>query len=368
MSYDSSVDNAPAAFKAAVSDAIAFFESWFTNPITIHIDVGYGEVGGQALGAGDLGERLTFLDNFSYAQIRNALGAGAMSSDQTTAAGTLPSADPAGGNYWVATAEAKALGLLGASSNVDGYVGCSSTASFAYDPNNRAVPGKSTSSASSSTRFQRCWAGFCSLPGRSAICRTTTGHWISSIIRRRVSAISSARRPGISRSTAATRTSTNFNTKQNGDFGDWVVTARNDAFLAFSNPGVDNAVSPPDLREMNVLGYDFATATVSSGETHSATGIESDIVLSGGTVVVAPAGTSIDAIVESGGYDVISSGGTADATALGGTEFVLAGGWPTAPRSRAVSRLSNPAGSRAVRLSTAAIKSSSPGRSPATRP
>jgi autotransporter passenger strand-loop-strand repeat protein len=153
----------------------------------------------------------------------------------------------------------------------------------------------------------------------------------------------------------------NFNTKQNGDFGDWVVTARNDAFLAFSNPGVDNAVSPPDLREMNVLGYDFATATVSSGETHSATGIESDIVLSGGTVVVAPAGTSIDAIVESGGYDVISSGGTADATALGGTEFVLAGGWPTAPRSRAVSRLSNPAGSRAVRLSTAAIKSSSPG-------
>src|SRR5271166_137241 len=140
ISYDSSVDNAPAAFKAAVADAVAFFESWFTNPITIHIDVGYGEVGGQALGAGDLGESLTSLDNFSYAQIKKRAGSGRDVCRPETAVGTLPSADPADGNYWVATAEAKALGLLGASSSVDGYVGFSSTAPFAYDPNNRAVP------------------------------------------------------------------------------------------------------------------------------------------------------------------------------------------------------------------------------------
>jgi hypothetical protein len=58
ITYDSSVDNAPAAFKAAVADVVAFFESVFTNPITINIDVGYGEVDGQKLGRG-LSERVS---------------------------------------------------------------------------------------------------------------------------------------------------------------------------------------------------------------------------------------------------------------------------------------------------------------------
>jgi hypothetical protein len=54
----------------------------------------------------------------------------------------LPIVDPIGGNYWLSTAEAKALGLLPADSSADGFVGFSSTAPLAYDPNNRAVPGE----------------------------------------------------------------------------------------------------------------------------------------------------------------------------------------------------------------------------------
>jgi autotransporter passenger strand-loop-strand repeat protein len=326
ISYDSSVNNAPAAFKAAVADAVAFFESWFTNPITIKIDVGYDEVDGQALGAGSLGESLIFLDSYSYSQITNALLASAMSADQTTAAGTLPSADPAGGNYWVATAEAKALGLLGASSSVDGYVGFSSSAPFTYDPNNRAVPGEYDFIGVVEHEISE-------VLGRILLVGATIGntpnsygpldlfHYASPGVRDFVGT-----QAGYFSIDGGTTNLDNFNTNPNGDFGDWAATAENDSFLAFGSPGVENAVSPADLREMNILGYDFAIATVSSGETHSATGIESDLVLSGGTVVVTPTGTIIDAIVDAGGYDIISSGGTSDATTLSGIEIVVAGG------------------------------------------
>ena len=43
---------------------------------------------------------------------------------------------------WLATAQAKALGLAGASSSIDGYAGFSDVYPFAYDPNNRAVSGE----------------------------------------------------------------------------------------------------------------------------------------------------------------------------------------------------------------------------------
>ncbi len=47
VSYDASCNNAPAAFKTAVAAVVSYYESQFTNPITISIDVGYGEVDGR---------------------------------------------------------------------------------------------------------------------------------------------------------------------------------------------------------------------------------------------------------------------------------------------------------------------------------
>jgi hypothetical protein len=120
-------------------------------------------VDGQKLGPGTLAESLTFLNDFSYSQIRNALLASAISTDQVGAAGTLPIVDPIGGNYWLSTAEAKALGLLPADSSADGFVGFSSTAPLAYDPNNRAVPGEFdfigiVAHEISEVLGSRCWA------------------------------------------------------------------------------------------------------------------------------------------------------------------------------------------------------------------
>ena len=55
VTYDASVANAPAAFKTDVAAAVQWFQSHFSDPVTININVGYGEVGGQTMGSGALG-------------------------------------------------------------------------------------------------------------------------------------------------------------------------------------------------------------------------------------------------------------------------------------------------------------------------
>src|ERR1700685_536630 len=59
--YDSSVNSAPAAFKTGIQSAVAYLESVITTPITVNIDVGYGEIDGQSLGSDAAGGRGTFL-------------------------------------------------------------------------------------------------------------------------------------------------------------------------------------------------------------------------------------------------------------------------------------------------------------------
>src|ERR1700722_6574110 len=133
--YDSSVSSAPAAFTTGIQAAVAYLESVITTPVTVNIDVGYGEIAGQSLGSNALGESETFLNEYSYSSIT-----GALASVDPTAAASLPASAP--GSMWVATAEAKAIGLDGASTTSDGYAGFSSSFPFAYNPNNRAVSGE----------------------------------------------------------------------------------------------------------------------------------------------------------------------------------------------------------------------------------
>ena len=71
--YDPGVSNAPAAFTADVQSVVNYYESHFSNPITITIDVGYGEVDGQSLGSGALGESITYFGQVSYSQLQSAL-------------------------------------------------------------------------------------------------------------------------------------------------------------------------------------------------------------------------------------------------------------------------------------------------------
>src|ERR1700759_617537 len=112
LSFDSSVNNAPAAFRTVVNAAAAFLQSTFTDNVTVNVTIGYGEVGGLALSSGALGESLTQMRSYSYSQVRTPLNTHASSPDDHTATAHLPLTAPAhAANYSVSTAEAKALGL-----------------------------------------------------------------------------------------------------------------------------------------------------------------------------------------------------------------------------------------------------------------
>ena len=145
VTFDSSTSTAPAGFFTAFNDAIQFYETTFTDPITINLQVGWGKINGQSLSPGNLGQSSTFQQGFySYAQVKSALVNDAQSAADATAVASLPVTDPTGGaNFVMATAEAKTLGLLaGNAAGLDGFVGFSSTASYTFDSNNRAVAGE----------------------------------------------------------------------------------------------------------------------------------------------------------------------------------------------------------------------------------
>ena len=87
--YDASVANAPAGFTQTVANVVAFYESHFSNPVTITIDVGYGEIDGQALQAFALGESQAYMTSVSYAQLQNALVNNANAIGDSAAAASL---------------------------------------------------------------------------------------------------------------------------------------------------------------------------------------------------------------------------------------------------------------------------------------
>ncbi len=263
VTWDTSVANAPAAFKTDVMAVVQYLESEFTDPITININVGYGEVAGQALDAGALGESSAFLSSFSYAQLRNAFIADAKTTNDAAAIATLPATDPISGThkYWITTAEAKALGLLsGSGTSVDGNVGFEAGSNvFDYDNSNGVsagqydffgvvaheiteIMGRQTMDGESfqgKTSYEAEDLFHYSATGQRVLVGTTAGYFSPN---------------------GGTTNLGSFNTNPNGDFGDWASSVGHDSFLAFSNSGVVNPVSANDLTVMDVLGWDAAAA------------------------------------------------------------------------------------------------------------
>ena len=96
VTYDSSVTSAgnAAAIEGAVAAAVQFYESVFTNPMTLNIDVGFGEINGSPISATDVAMSKTNRISTTYAAItqRRHLGRSAISADQVAAAAGLPPA------------------------------------------------------------------------------------------------------------------------------------------------------------------------------------------------------------------------------------------------------------------------------------
>jgi Bacterial Ig-like domain/Bacterial Ig domain len=257
--WDASVANAPAGFKAGVEAVVSYFESHFSDPITITIDVGYGEVDGQPLGVGALAESATVLTSVSYSALEAALVNNANAIGDTAAAANIPTTSPVSGNWWLSTAEALALGLSNVGGGPDGYIGFSNSVSFCYNDSNGVPLGQydffgvvaheisevmgrqmmDGENFAGGTSYEPLDLFHYSAPGVHDFSGTTAGYFSPD---------------------GGTTNLGNFNTNPSGDFGDWAGSVGNNSFLAFSSSGVVNPVTANDLAEMNLLGWDPTTS------------------------------------------------------------------------------------------------------------
>jgi hypothetical protein len=273
--YDQSVASAPAGFVEDVQAVANFYSKTFTDPITITLNVGFGEVGNSALPSGALGASSTNLVSTSYKTLVSALKADATSSADHSAVASLPTRDPTGfGFYWLSTAEGKALGLY-SGTGADGSIG------FSASP---GVFDYSTSGSVSANSYD--FTGvvaheFSEVMGRLTLDGGQVGYFPHSFMpldlfhfsASHVRSFSATKAGYFSVDNGVTHLE-NFNTNPAGDSGDWLSTsgAKVDAFNAFAVPGQMLPVSSADLTVLDAIGWNLsptATTTISGGAVSS---------------------------------------------------------------------------------------------------
>src|SRR3954449_10323566 len=127
ITYDANtLRNAPSAFFAAVNYVVNLFDSTFTNNATVNIEIGYGNFHYDNSVVSALGESQQ--NNLAYASYSQSFQQ--LTNQGAPGSSTLPSAAPIGGSLAMASAQEKALGLIGGSSSLDGWVGIASNATL----------------------------------------------------------------------------------------------------------------------------------------------------------------------------------------------------------------------------------------------
>lgn len=354
VTFDASVNSAPAAFKTAVNYVVGILDAAFTNNVTINIKVGWGEVGGRTIDPGDIGESETAIaPSYNFTTITSALLANANSPVQAAADTTLPPTDVTnGGVFDIGRAEAKALGLVAANdSGNDGWVGFASV-----DDNGNPIDWSFTPNVKPSAG-QYYLIGtveheIAEVLGRHSILGGTGDHYTNAY---GVEDLFRYSAPGVRQLSPGGTHSTgyfsidggltnlgNWNADPNsGDLGDWYSgfgpagggpgPAGNDAFNDFSFDGVINPLTQSDLTVMNVLGWNPSEPAnfVINGETYfiaSGNTVGHLVVEPGGKLVVGAGGISEAALLD-GGDGQIFLGGTADDTMIDtGSTLTVASG------------------------------------------
>jgi hypothetical protein len=266
--WDTSVAGAPSGFKSAAIAAASEYTTMFSNPETITIDVGFGEVGGSALYAGNLAQS-RFLGTYeTYASVRSALlGDAGSSSYQALADSTLGLTDPThGGRFFVTTAEAKALGQM-TGTGLDGAIGLSSSYSFDYNaPTTPVAPGQYDAIGAMEHEISEVMGRFGSVGsklGSAVYTPLDLFRYTSSGVRDLTVGPAS---PYFSINNGATNLGTYNNPASGGDASDWVRTLVGDSYGS-GYSGRTSVVSPTDLVEDSVLGYKFTTAGLAATHT-----------------------------------------------------------------------------------------------------
>jgi len=258
INFDASVARAPAAFVTDVERVADFFTSHFNNATTITINVGYGEVAGYNIGRTALGESITnYKTASSYTALANAFNATSIQDDANFARALLPTTDPISGKhtYWVTTAEGKAIGLLPASSSVDGYIGLSAAANtFDYDTSNGVTGYDFVGTVAHEIsevmgRQVNVGAKSQGVPGYMPL---DLFHYSAEGVRVLSGTIAGYFSIGGGKTDYATKA---FNTHSNADFGDWAPGSVADSFDASGGLNQVAPVTQVDYLAMEATGW-----------------------------------------------------------------------------------------------------------------
>jgi hypothetical protein len=254
--WDTSVSNAPAAFKSVVESVVQFYESEFSNPVTLNIDVGWGEVAGSTLTSGSLGESENYVQSFSYSQILAALTQNVTDNAQLSAVNSLPSSAPVGGEFYMPLAEATALGLVTGSATLDGAVGFNSSVAYAYSDTN-GVPGNEYD------LYGIVAHEISEVMGRISLLTFNSVYSPLDLFRYAANGVPSftASRSAYFSDNGGQTDLSNFNSSPYGDLGDLAGNTGGNSFNAFVGTGTVSPITANDLTMMNVLGYDLASST-----------------------------------------------------------------------------------------------------------
>ena len=252
--WDASVANAPAGFQSVVEKVAQFYESQFSNPITLNINVGWGEVEGSSLGTA-IGESEVFLKLFDYSEILAALSQNAVSSAQLSAINALTSFTPSGSNY-VTIAEAKAIGLITDMTAVDGYIGFNSSYQYSYDDSN-GVPGRQYD------LYGVVAHEMSEVMGRLSLLGYNQAYSGLDLFRYSAPGVpctaNNQNQSAYFSDDGGTTVLYYFNTSSTGDFGDLATSSSTNAYDAYGVTGEVDPVTTGDLTIMNVLGYNLSS-------------------------------------------------------------------------------------------------------------
>lgn len=291
VTYDSSVTGLAtsnptlyAEYLGAVQQAVAFYQNEITNQVTISITFGYGQVDGQTIGGGSIGESISFYNVYSYSTfynaVKNTLDSPSASAVEKAAFATLPTTDPTGGNgmFRVYTAGQKVLGLS-SYSGTDGYVGINSSVSYGWTQPNTSGSGFDAV-ATLEHEISEVLGRADALGGIDPFDATKKDYTLLDFFHYAAAGGASNAAPGsaagvlnepfVAGYNASLQSYFSYNgttitlpydtpsqVAAGDDVADWTNSVMNDSY-GFAFPGATERVSNTDLQELNVLGYELA--------------------------------------------------------------------------------------------------------------
>ena len=251
ITYDPTVQGRSdfAQIQSAVNFVKNEFSARYIDPISLNFTIVAGNVG--------LGQSETPLIGSSYGSIRNALVADAKSADDASFVAAFPATDPVSGTlqWFVPRAQAKAIGLLGASGISDGTYTFNSTATYTFDPNNRKVVGAYDFIGVTEHEFSELMGRISALNDPSPVAVPFD------LARFTANGARSFAPTGVGVYFSVDNGATNlknYNGSGSGDIQDWDQSDLTDPFNASTGTDQGHVLSNVDFQVLDVAGYDLA--------------------------------------------------------------------------------------------------------------